>query len=201
MLRKQAMQLGWTIVLMATTVNIYAQNKVIVIPLYGDEAPTSKIIFWTDDIYKGDLGGVSGADGKCQLSADNAMVKGTFKAWISDTAVAGSIPARPDFTYYDLPYQNVDGTPVAGHFVDFLDSEFVGLIRSVTAATNYISYWTGLNDNGDSSGTLDCQNWTSRSNSDNGTVGFDRGGLINGNWSNLSSPGCHIAVHLLCFEQ
>ena len=58
------------VALLAATVSTLAHNKVVVIPLGGDESPTSKTIFVTKQQFNGGLGGPSGADQKCQAAAD-----------------------------------------------------------------------------------------------------------------------------------
>ncbi|MCP3848848.1 MAG: DUF1554 domain-containing protein, partial [Gammaproteobacteria bacterium] len=93
-----------SIITLLTSFTLFAHNKVVVIPLGGDEpiAPTSKTIFYTDTTYSGNLGGLAGADTKCQAAADSQTppVQGTFKAWLGVSTGGDAIPARPDFLYY-----------------------------------------------------------------------------------------------------
>ena len=182
--------------------SVFAHQKVVVIPLGGEDAPTFKQIFWTDQTYDGNLGGLPGADAKCQMSAVNAGVRGDFKAWLSHGATTDAIPDRPNFTYYDLPYRNVDGNPVANDFIDFLDNEFEGRIRSVTGSNAFIEYWTGLENDGSKFGTFNCSGWTTNMNIEAGLLGFNDGGQDPAlSWSSQSAKGCVLKAHILCFEQ
>ena len=45
----------------------------------------SAYVFVTDGIFTGNLGGVAGADDKCQIAADAAGLPGVYKAWIAGT--------------------------------------------------------------------------------------------------------------------
>jgi hypothetical protein len=71
-----------------------------------------KVIFVTSELFDGDLGGVAGADQKCQDLADRAELSGQFLALLNE-------PGRTIFDRFDGdggPYQLTDGTVVANHF-------------------------------------------------------------------------------------
>jgi len=53
------------------------------------EVCVPRTVFITSQIFTGALGGVSGADSKCQQAASTASLSGTFKAWVSN-ATEGS---------------------------------------------------------------------------------------------------------------
>src|SRR5207248_2675590 len=44
----------------------------------------NKRVFVTSVMYDGNLGGLAGADAKCQARATAASLSGTYKAWLSD---------------------------------------------------------------------------------------------------------------------
>lgn len=69
-----------------------------------------KLAFVTSTLYTGNLGGVSGADAKCQERAKAANLSGTFKAWISDNA---SNTPNSRFTFAGGPIKLVTGTVIA----------------------------------------------------------------------------------------
>ena len=77
----------------------------------------SRIIFVTSSTYNGDLGGLAGADQKCQDHADTAGLPGTFKAWLSDN----SISAKDRLTHSTEPYGLVNGFLVATDWDDLTD--------------------------------------------------------------------------------
>lgn len=71
-----------------------------------------KLVFVTSELFDGNLGGVPGADQKCQDLADRAGISGQFLALIHE-------PGRTLFDRFDGdggPYQLTDGTVVANHF-------------------------------------------------------------------------------------
>jgi hypothetical protein len=71
-----------------------------------------KVIFVTSELFDGNLGGVSGADQKCQELADRAGMPGQFLALVNE-------PGRTIFERFDGdggPYLLTDGTLVANHF-------------------------------------------------------------------------------------
>lgn len=72
----------------------------------------SKIVFVSSERYTGNLGGVAGADAKCQQLAEAAGLPGTYKAWLSDKT---SSPAAT-FKRSNGPYVLVDGTEVASNW-------------------------------------------------------------------------------------
>ena len=63
-------------------------------------------VFTTRLTYAPDLGGLAGADAKCQLAADSAVLGGTWSAWLS-TPTVNAIDRVPA----DEPYFLVGFTP------------------------------------------------------------------------------------------
>ena len=60
------------------------------------QARGSAYVFVTSETYTGNLGGVAGADDKCQALADQAGLPGVYMAWIADS-VPASAPATRFF--------------------------------------------------------------------------------------------------------
>ena len=78
----------------------------------------SKRAFVTSTTFAGGaLGGLTGADAKCQARAVAAGLPGTYKAWLSDST--GSPSTR--FAKAPVPYRLVDGTIIANNFSDIID--------------------------------------------------------------------------------
>jgi hypothetical protein len=75
-----------------------------------------KIVFVTSKTYDGNLGGLAGADAKCQELADEAELPGQYKAWLSDNMFSPINRFTMGFTNYRL----VDGTIVASNFQQLL---------------------------------------------------------------------------------
>ena len=78
----------------------------------------SNTVFLSSAVYDGAMGGLDGADAKCQALADAAGLPGTFKAWLSDST--GSPSTR--FTQSTLRYVRVDGVKVADDWADLTDA-------------------------------------------------------------------------------
>jgi hypothetical protein len=80
------------------------------------EAELFKKVFVTSEIFTANLGGISGADDKCNDAAAAAGLPGTYKAWISDSSTSPSI----SFTRFTQPYVLVDAsnTRIADNWTD-----------------------------------------------------------------------------------
>ena len=78
----------------------------------------SNTVFLSSAVYDGAMGGLDGADAKCQALAAAAGLPGTFRAWLSDST--GSPSTR--FTQSTLRYVRVDGVKVADDWADLTDA-------------------------------------------------------------------------------
>lgn len=65
-------------------------------------------MFVTSETYQGDLGGISGANEKCQELACSAGLVGNYIAWLSDET---SNPANDFVTFRDSYYVVTDNYP------------------------------------------------------------------------------------------
>jgi hypothetical protein len=84
----------------------------------------AKVVFATSTLYPaGRLGGLEGADQKCQRHAEGAGLPGAFKAWLSTEA--GSPSTR--FARATVPYVRVDGVRVADSYQAMVTKTSVGL--------------------------------------------------------------------------
>ena len=79
-------------------------------------------VFATNQTFDGKLGGVEGADAKCQESANTAGLIGSWKAYIGKT---GAVPESRIFQS-TVPYKRLDGVTIANNYNDLID-------RSITA--------------------------------------------------------------------
>ena len=156
-------------------------------------------VFVTSQTYQGNLGGVSGADAKCQALADAATppVPGSFLAWLSDGV---SAPVN-SFVQSSVPYQLPDGTIIANNFADLIDGAIQNPINRDESGNTISSpflVWTGTNTDGTASGT-DCDNWSSDLSSDFGVSGLL--GATSSGWTAQRSGGCNNSYRLYCFQQ
>jgi hypothetical protein len=76
--------------------------------------PQAKIVFATSQGFTGNLGGLAGADAICQAEANAAGLPGTYKAFLSDNNTS----AADRLNQSSLPYELVNGTPIAADWAD-----------------------------------------------------------------------------------
>ncbi len=170
-----------------------------------DEVPVeffSFRVFVTSDSWNGDLGGLAGADTKCQAAANNANLGGTWKAWLStDTTSASS-----RLYHSSIPYKLINGQTVSNDW-DELTTGFLPpvYLRNPISRTELNAVppepyvFTNTLVNGASVGNNDCSDWQS-------TIGTPLLGFStdqSGGWTNsgpLNACG-NLDNHLYCFEQ
>ncbi|GAK53739.1 hypothetical protein U14_05013 [Candidatus Moduliflexus flocculans] len=123
-------------------------------------------IFVTQSTYTGNLGGVSGANVKCQSDTNAAGLTGyTIKAIISDSSQNAKdvLPAAQQ----TLPVYRLDGTTqIATNWAALWNAVTTPLNNSITDTWAWI--WTGTWDSGTVTPNT-CANWTA--NSGNGEYG------------------------------
>jgi len=162
-------------------------------------------VFVTSTTYDGNLGGLAGADAKCQARADAAALTGTFRAWLSDAT--GSPSTR--FTRSAVaPYVLVDGTVIAGNYTALtsgslehpIDQTETSGAPPIEPIFGHAAVWSGTSD----SGTLQwndhtCSNWTSSDGAGKAILGNP---IASTYWSFAwgDSP-CNRMQPLYCFEQ
>lgn len=176
-----------------------------------------KTVFVTSESYSGNLGGLDGADEKCQELAVYEDIDGIFKAWLSDDT--GSSPAQSRFTHSEGDYVLVDGTVVAKGWIDLTDGSLSvpidvdekgnrqgGSVWSATGVDGLLSTSRGLPVSGVNSA---CDNWSAVS-VDDGGGGFTTSlGLVgfvdevDSAWTGFGEvrSECDIVHRLYCFEQ
>jgi hypothetical protein len=174
--------------------------------------PTSTVkgyrVFVTSSTYSGNLGGLSGADAKCQERANAAALGGVWKAWLSVATANGDAASR--LYHSSFPYKLLDGSIIANDWVDLTDQMLFHPINVtetrefISEVPNYWNVWTNTWTSGtiyDTQPSLTCNNWASDSSTMTG-----RGGStaeINYRWtaSEYSGHFCNTPSRLYCFEQ
>lgn len=194
---------------------VYAQTdppvKVVVIPLFvGDEAATDKVIFITKDTFTGNLGGLGGADEKCQADADapDSKVKGKiFKAWLGPPT--NPLAGGRQFIVYDLPYLTTNGALYAGSYSSlialspwpYLFTDAAG--ADVSDVSFYDDVWTGLLFSGTVVDDRHCTRWFTDSPSFTG-VSFGETSRSSRRYTRVfvaCSSDPDERVRLICMEQ
>ncbi len=174
----------------------------------GNEAETydpeaSKLIFVSSERYGADLGGLEGADAKCQSLAEAAGHSGEFRAWLSTS----SVPAWERLTHATVPYVLHTGTVVANDWVDFTSGTLRGVIDvtesdapppNAIGSCNPLVFWSGTDEQGAQYGG-ECDGWT-----DPSADGFAVLGVLSKDkpvWSTFCHGSCDSAAPLVCLEQ
>lgn len=171
-----------------------------------------KRVFVTSQTYSANLGGLAGADFKCQTLADAAALGGTYKAWLSDSVTG----AKDRLTHSDVPYVLVDGTRVADNWTGLTSSTLInGIDRTesngftpqanATCSNGGSSIvWTGTMPDGSKFDGVNsaCSNWTDDTSS---SVALPLG-TPGATWAAWTDSGCGggcfgLIAPLYCFEQ
>jgi hypothetical protein len=188
-----------------------------------------KTVFVTHDRFSGDLGGLAGADAKCQDAAsgfDIASSSGVFRAWLSDETT----DARDRITPSAGPYVLVDGlTVVADDFDDLITGDLLapidqaadGFVVPPFDGSVFSHVWTSTGNDGTLLSTdsnvvgavgapFTCDNWESASASETGETGdattldawtlADEVPPLIGWTDGKGAQACNDIMRLYCFE-
>ena len=156
-----------------------------------------KVVFVSSANYNGNLGGLAGADAKCQALANArpTLAGKTFKAWLSSSSVS----ATARLTHATVPYKRVDGVVIANNWADLVDGALAAPV-SVTEVGGSKTYWVWVNTDlsGASMGGI-CGDWTDAGSSSGGNfIGYSS--LSGCGWT-ATTLSCSNAFALYCFEQ
>lgn len=181
----------------SSTIKVYTSSAT---PTPASRPLLSKRVFVTSTKYTGNLGGLSGADAKCQTKADRVKLGGIWKSWLSDSNT--SVSTR--LNHSENPYVRLDNKIVANNWSDLTDGELVNGINidesgKVIVNNMYTGAWTGTSASGNIQ-TPNCADWTDRSTRLQGV----RGGVgATYFWSAGAYPTqeCSNGFYLYCFEQ
>jgi hypothetical protein len=158
----------------------------------------SKRVFVTSSSYNGNLGGLVGADAKCQQAAAAAGLGGTFRAWLSDNTTSAS--AR--LTHSTLPYVLMSGVQIADDWTDLTDGTLdnrIGVDEYGASVGNW-EVWTGTHSDGSAYNGQNCSAWSDDSHTAPwGAVGL--AGQSSSGWTDAYLQFCDNVVKLYCFEQ
>lgn len=181
------------------------------------------VMFVSSARYDGDLGGIAGADSKCQSLAANAGMTGTWRSVLSiknqgvNSRVFVSLPVKNTkgeliaSTRQELwrgaisaavMYDEIGNRPATGP--DSSDKNTIGDASDRAIALNLV--WSGTTSSGDAeSSDVSCKNWTSNGSAQKGSFGrFDVSGR---DWiqRHTSFGGdafrCNRKRHIYCISQ
>jgi hypothetical protein len=161
-----------------------------------DDSAQTKYVFLTRSTFSGNLGGLTGADQKCQAEATSASLSGTYKALISTSSVS-AVDRLQKVDYYLLNgVKAITGgsLPLTSNITVFANK---GVFNS---ATDEDDVWTGSNSIGRASG-VNCLDWTSSSVGNLGTRGDVDDDLSSGVSLDKSTQTCDLLRVLYCFSE
>lgn len=171
----------------------------------GDEDATPhppKRVFVTSSSSTGNIGGLEGADERCNTLAKSAGLDGTWLAWLS-TPNVNAIDRLPHLGSYEL----LDGTVVVTSKQQLTSGRIehaIDMTENKERLTKNRGVWTGTRGNGTADAT--CNGWTTDSALVLGTlasaiasdVGWTKGAPQGGHPDNWE---CNTVVGLYCFER
>jgi len=175
-------------------------------------------VFVSSQVYTGNLGGLAGADTKCQTVANAAGLTGTYKAWLSNATIA----ATTRLTHATIPYALVDGTIVANDWTSLTSGSLLHAIDLTELGTHSLGgtsvdcyfggtgmfAWTNTDVTGlvaNASQTSSCGGDWSSAGPTNGGGPFGVVGIIGSSdamWTvSCGSARCENTAPLYCLEQ
>lgn len=160
---------------------------------------TIRKVFVTSVFYGGNLGGIAGADARCNARAAAAGRTETYVAWIADDTTS---PAAR-FAQNVGPYLLADGTIVAAAWSDLTDGTLLAPINQTESGVVLAggSVWTDVATNGNAASVAPsghCNGWTSQVATDSG--GRGNLGSTDALWTQQPAGACTVARALYCFE-
>jgi len=166
-----------------------------------DTQDSSLTVFVTSNRFNGgQIGGLEGADDKCQAEADLAGLSGTYVAWLSDsTTDAVNRLSNPS----GLPYELVSGATIADNVDDLIDGEvpaFINVDAFGTTQKRGNRVFTGTGTNGKRAGPW-CDDWTSGEKGANGRLAVMDSRSAAKFWTNRGPSSCGSSWRLYCFQQ
>ena len=162
-----------------------------------------KTVFVTSTSYKSNLGGLTGADDKCQAEADgpaSIVPSGTYLAWLSD----GTDSPDTRFTKSSNPYVLPDGTKIAEDYADLTDGSILNTINmdSTGAPMGWQQFWSSTNSDGTTAQKfVTCEGWTWTDTSTYSHAMLGHTGKKSTLWSEYTREKCRPSYRLACFQQ
>lgn len=172
-----------------------------------------KTVFVTSTLYNGNLGGLSGADAKCQERAKIAGLDGDFKAWLSDSKTS----AATRLSHATVPYVLVDGTLLAKDWTQLISGDIEAPINLTElgkdptvvahpAGCAHSIVWTNTKEDGSiAAPNRSCSDWTDGTSAPGPKTGAVWGQTDSDyKWSSQCSSdyaGCNGSFPLFCVEQ
>lgn len=165
-------------------------------------------VFVSSTTTNGNIGGLVGADAFCQSAATAASLKGTYKAWLSDSTTSPYYR----FSWSPVPYYQMNGVKVADSFADIIDGTFnripyvleTGIVPPQSVPFTGTSF-TGVAMDPATPLQSNCNGWTSNSATHYAWCGVSGEYAGEPAWTQSSNSGspraCNVVHRLYCFAQ
>ncbi len=162
----------------------------------------ARYVFVSSAMYNGNLGGVSGGNGKCKSLADAAdaitELKGKkWRVWLSD----GANNPGDDILDFEGWYRLPNGAPVVNGATGFFNGALsVGIDRDEKNMLQMdVDVWTGTKTDGEAHATNLCAAWLSSDKRSFGLQGSSS--AIDSNWTDSISTSCNSTKgHIYCVQ-
>lgn len=168
-----------------------------------------KTVFVTSTMYTANMGGLAGADARCQARATAGMLTGTYKAWLSDSDASPSTR----FTKNGGPYLLPSGSKVASNWSSLTASGGIGHAINVTellgtppistSACGTASVWSATSETGVGYAAGSCGGWTDTTGTSSSWGSYSRQDFWSASCSggNMASTTCGSNSPIYCFQQ
>ena len=187
----------------------------------GSATSPANVAFVTSTTYTANLGGIAGADAKCQARANAAGLPGTFKAWISDSTtdaychihnLTGTKASKCGLSVLPVaagPWVRTDGLPFAPAIGELTATshvvytplnydEFGHLFPTSTSYNFTNTDWNGVFSGGGGIFTA-CADWTDGASA----ASLANGGWVYGTtglWGSGFGVACNANLPLICMQ-
>lgn len=158
-------------------------------------------VFTTSSTWNGNLGGLNGADAKCQSAANSAGLLGTFRAWLLSSSTT-HISTRFENASTTAPFALPNGTKIADNWTDLVDGSLDAAINrneNGASASGYV--WTNASATGSrlqNSSTYVCDNWASNASGRQADAGSSTS--TSSSWGYITPRACDQSHSLYCFQ-
>lgn len=171
---------------------------------------TSRVVFVTSMTFTGNLvfhaaslglgdftgDGIGAGDAICNALAQDALLPGTYKAWLSSSS-----SADPESTFVQATdaYERTDGVQIASDWSDLVTPNLsapINLDENQSSVSDTV--WTATSPDGTYDGLGNCSNWSTTG------VGNTRYGsalFTDSRWSGWNVSTCSTGRRLYCFQQ
>lgn len=170
--------------------------------------PCERIVFTTSNRWSGNLGGVAGADAKCQQAADAAggvYAGRTWKAWISAATTDDSAAKR--LVHGTGLYSNGPWAIATGwdQLASAVHDHAIRLDENGNLPQADDIVWTGTNPDGTAlvgATGASCNDWTSENGGGGtGIAAYGNASASDATWTHEAFQTCDGLGHLYCIEQ